>query len=52
MSSTNVGKVDPLRTGPVEAFFGTQAGASGYVTSRVTAEREIGVNVRYVFGSR
>jgi iron complex outermembrane recepter protein len=44
--------VDPLRTGAVEAFFGTQTGASGYTTSRATVQREIGVNVRYAFGSR
>jgi len=44
--------VDPLRTGAVEAFYGAQTGASGYVTSRVTAQREIGVNLRYAFGSR
>lgn len=44
--------VDPLRTGPVEAFFGTQTGPSGYRTARATPEREIGVNLRYAFGSR
>ncbi|CAN7269668.1 TonB-dependent receptor [Phenylobacterium sp. LjRoot225] len=44
--------VDPLRTGAVGAFFGPQTGASGYTTSRATAEREIGVSVRYAFGSR
>ncbi|CAN7268625.1 TonB-dependent receptor [Phenylobacterium sp. LjRoot225] len=44
--------VDPLRTGPVQAFFGAQTGASGYTRSAFTADREIGVSVRYAFGSR
>ena len=44
--------IDPLRTGAVGTFFGTQSGASGYTTSRATAEREVGVSIRYAFGSR
>ncbi|CAN7633720.1 TonB-dependent receptor [Phenylobacterium sp. LjRoot219] len=44
--------VDPLRTGSVEGFFGAQTGASGYTTSRYTAPREVGVTIRYAFGSR
>lgn len=44
--------VDPVRTGAVEAFFGSQTGASGYTTSRFTPAREVGVSLRYAFGSR
>jgi iron complex outermembrane receptor protein len=44
--------VDPLLTGAVQTFFGPQTGASGYTTSRFTAPREIGVTMRYAFGSR
>ena len=45
--------VDQLQTGPTQRFFGANVPLnSGYVNSVSTREREVGVNVRYAFGSR